>query len=45
MNCRKKNDSEELKLDKHEQYDRRQNLELVGVPLTTNKDVIQITWI
>ena len=43
MNCRKKSDSQELKLDELEQYNRRQNLELVGAPFTENEDVTQIT--
>ena len=33
----KKSDSEELKLDKLELYNRRQNLELMGVPFTVLK--------
>ena len=39
----KKSDSEELKLDELEKYDRRQNLEFAGVPLTKNEDVTLIT--
>ena len=39
----KKSNSEELKLDEREQYNRRQNLELVGVPFNENEDVTQIT--
>ena len=35
----KKSDIEELKLDELEQYDCKQNLEFVGVPLIENKDV------
>ena len=37
-----KSNKEELKVDKLEQYDRRQNLELVGVPYEKNEDVTQI---
>ena len=37
-----KSNEEELKLDELEQYDRRQNLELVGVPHEENEDVTQI---
>ena len=35
----KKSDMEELKVDELEQYDCKQNLEFVGVPLIENKDV------
>ena len=34
--------NEELKLDELEQYERRQNLELEGVPYEKNEDVTQI---
>jgi len=39
----KKSDDEELKLDELEQYGRRQNLEIVGVPYKTGEDVTKIT--
>ena len=34
---------DELKIDELEQYDRRQNLELQGIPLKNNEDITQIT--
>ena len=34
---------DEIKIDELEQYDRRQNLELQGVPEMPNEDVTQIT--
>ena len=40
---RKQPDEDELKIDELEQYDRRQNLELQGVPEMSNEDVTQIT--
>ena len=39
----KKSDSKEFKLDELKQYNRRQNLELMGIPFTENEDVTQIT--
>jgi len=39
----KRSSDEELKLDELEQYDRRQNLELEGVPFMENEDVNKIT--
>ena len=39
----KLNNEDHLKIDKVEQYDRRQNLELQGVPVTKNEDVMKIT--
>ena len=38
----KQNDEDHLKIDEVEQYDRRQNLELQGVPMTKNEDVMKI---
>ena len=37
-----KSSEEELKLDEIEQYERRQNLELAGVPFKENEDVTQV---
>ena len=34
---------DELKIDELEQYDRRQNLKLQGIPLNNNEDITQIT--
>ena len=39
----KQNDEDHLKIDEVEQYDRSQNLELQGVPITKNEDVVKIT--
>ena len=39
----KQNDEDHLKINELEQYDRRQNLEHQGVPMTENEDVMQIT--
>ena len=39
----KQNDENHLKIDELKQYDRRQNLELQGSPMTENEDVMQIT--
>jgi len=39
----KKSNDEEIKLDKLEQYDRRQNLEIVCMPYKTGEDVTKIT--
>ena len=42
VDLQNKSNKEELKVHELEQYDRRQNLELVGVPYEKNKDVTQI---
>jgi len=39
----KQSSEDELKIDELEQYDRRQNLEIQGVPETADEDVTQIT--
>ena len=39
----KTNDADHLKINKLRQYDRHHNLELQGVPMTENEDVMQIT--
>ena len=39
----KQNDEDHLDINELEQYDRRQNLELQGVPMTKNEDVMQVT--
>jgi len=36
---------DELKIEKLEQYDRRRNLELQGVPAKTDEDVTQISLV
>ena len=41
-NLQKRSSDEEMKMDELEQYDRRQNLEFQGVPLTEKEDVTQI---
>ena len=40
---RKKNYDDDLKQDELEQYDRRQNLEFEGVPLTKDEEITQVT--
>ena len=41
-NLQKRSSDEEMKMDELEQYDRRQNLEFQGVPLTEKEDATQI---
>jgi len=43
LNFIKKSDDEELELDELEEYDCRQNLEIVGIPYKTGEDVTKIT--
>jgi len=42
-NLQKRNCDDEIKIDELEQYDRRQNLELEGVPVTDDEDLVQVT--